>query len=1156
MRRFWPVLLLFVLALGAFVTYRAYATRWTPPVVAAAAPQVTLTRVPFAPTLAPNKPAVTRYSARYDSQGTLLDVRDQNGRSVAPGSQPAFPAALDKTVQGVSLADAAQALAGLSVLEGAIYDPARRQLALIGAPGAAAFEPDDLRVALADVFAGNDAGPAVSIDPGPTVGTMTVRFTGPVTNTHFGQVLFEADRLMKTLGLGQDNLTRQPVSATVPGYQTHLDLIVRLEGDKPSNAQPTWHRFWFVPTDMKVGLSANGRAMRFIDASLKVENECLDEYLKPLPGCRAPAADAFAAHLTAHYDEYAAQFPILRQLKELGKLVSLAKWLRDQKIPLDLAWLNARGRAAVETPFTTPALTVTREISATPTTATGTLTIIRTYSLYGGVKFQFENQYQSVPSTGPVVETVALGARPSADTAAWAFTAGNQELRAVALSLEEEARIGVWPAQATTDLALAPVAGLPVGVIRYPAVGSDVFGPGWRLDDWRLAFPRPEKLYHSSAGAQAELVPPVVVWTRRRTGEQRIFEFQGWDSRGVRVFTRAGGAAAERITWTRDGGYVREVADGIQQQFDDLGRLVRLTDTGGRWARYGYEGAELRRIECESGATLTFSYSAGQLAEVTSNEGKRRRYIYDAAGRLIRITDEQGKALVEYEYDAEGRLLFERDGEGQVRRRNSYDLAGRLTSFQQGGAEFSIRPTGTGYEIIYERAETRPTAAPARVEVNILAARLPEAQRKDATWMSQIRAALESLDGAQLADLNALAARPDAALSVELVDEGDMAFLTGDARKLLPGTAPFAPKLYQVDDRWLMAFVDNADAAPNRADVVGRLLRYRRLQQQVPDSAVVYVQNAGNSLRIMAGGQAAEIAPAELETFGNRLLRMFDFLPFVRNRAATTIEQLALAHPERLGQALLRRQVISKNRPIIGFDGDLLALNFRQVLRQQHVWRTYGTDVEGILRRVQYQQGLTMSVGDVVFFNGAPADIAGLKAIGKDKDRPEVWRAIHDQWSSTAKKNGAEERPAGERALIDALKSKPQVMVLVAHSDGIAIYFPDGSSFRKASLTPDDMEQIRANGPIVILFGCETGSIVGTEALAQTLLEAGAQGVIAPTGEIGAATSVQVLEHFLEGMQKGWSFLDALWDALRGSDLQNYIGRQPSDDREASRWIG
>jgi hypothetical protein len=256
---------------------------------------------------------------------------------------------------GVDLSTPALVLGDITDLSGAVYDPATRQLVLLGQKkvGLPAFRLDDLAVSLkaaARVASGDPAArtPGVSIE-GPIVqDLMTVKYLGDTANTHFGAVMFEADRLMKCLSMGRDNLTGKPLRSKVPGYKSELDLLHELGGTRRPNA---WHRYWFRPGRIVVEEALDGTALSFRDVTVEVQTE----YVPPLaPGQSEPAAEAFAKHMSDHFAEYAQEFPVFAELLSLAKMQGLVNWLVEKRVPIDATGLLAVPVPQVATPKTTP----------------------------------------------------------------------------------------------------------------------------------------------------------------------------------------------------------------------------------------------------------------------------------------------------------------------------------------------------------------------------------------------------------------------------------------------------------------------------------------------------------------------------------------------------------------------------------------------------------------------------------------------------------------------------------------------------------------------------------------------------------------------------------------------------------------------------------
>lgn len=92
-----------------------------------------------------------------------------------------------------------------------------------------------------------NAYPAISIDP-PAVtdpaGQAPIRYLGSTRGTSLGGLMFEADRAMKTLAIGQDNITREPVGSDVYGYRSIASA--ELTKSKSSAGETMW-RLWFEP---------------------------------------------------------------------------------------------------------------------------------------------------------------------------------------------------------------------------------------------------------------------------------------------------------------------------------------------------------------------------------------------------------------------------------------------------------------------------------------------------------------------------------------------------------------------------------------------------------------------------------------------------------------------------------------------------------------------------------------------------------------------------------------------------------------------------------------------------------------------------------------------------------------------------------------------
>jgi hypothetical protein len=132
------------------------------------------------------------------------------------------------------------------------------------------------------------------------------QFGGRVENTQTGWVMEEADRVMKCLALGTDNLTGAAYNSgtiPVPGYQN----LFQLYGNTPPAG--FFSRMWFTPqlmtleqyVDPNTGLAS----VVFNNATVLCQTEA-----ELTGGASPPQEQAFCANLTANYDAFAAlKFP-------------------------------------------------------------------------------------------------------------------------------------------------------------------------------------------------------------------------------------------------------------------------------------------------------------------------------------------------------------------------------------------------------------------------------------------------------------------------------------------------------------------------------------------------------------------------------------------------------------------------------------------------------------------------------------------------------------------------------------------------------------------------------------------------------------------------------------------------------------------------------
>lgn len=308
-------------------------------------------------------------------------------------------------VGGVWLRGASKHLDGLGRIKGIAMDEGGRMILLTGADEKVGLPPvrlDDVVTIFRSVYEDGQA-PFVSIDPvpeNPRGPVMDIRHGKATAATYPGWILFETDRVMKTLGLGYDNLTREKVSSSVEGYknQFHEDF---LSGGPKSEV---WERFWIVPASvMRRCWEKKGTRLALLDIPLEVKTQRmkmakgkLEPVEDPTP---TPGAAYFSKWFTSHYNDIAREWlakppegngmsqpiRIYEELRQIALITAIAEYMRDQGEPMP-GWVRDYHVQPFSMPQRTPALLVEEKRQRGNT--------ITTQQIYGGVDL--------TPETGKV----------------------------------------------------------------------------------------------------------------------------------------------------------------------------------------------------------------------------------------------------------------------------------------------------------------------------------------------------------------------------------------------------------------------------------------------------------------------------------------------------------------------------------------------------------------------------------------------------------------------------------------------------------------------------------------------------------------------------------------------------------------------------------
>ena len=200
----------------------------------------------------------------------------------------------------------------------------------------------DFLVAISGRVAPSDAE-RIALGLRENLGLQTVTINGVSPNTHFAQVLVEADYRMKLIGIG---LETPPVKITSYVSKARPRDVAR-------NAMQRWY---FTPDYECVRVSEDKLAMELVGQGVKLIGA--DELVRA-DGTRVAAADsdaagnAFTKSFTARYEALADKSPVYAQLRNLIDMAVAAAFIQQQDYYGQADWrmevFSSEDALAVET---------------------------------------------------------------------------------------------------------------------------------------------------------------------------------------------------------------------------------------------------------------------------------------------------------------------------------------------------------------------------------------------------------------------------------------------------------------------------------------------------------------------------------------------------------------------------------------------------------------------------------------------------------------------------------------------------------------------------------------------------------------------------------------------------------------------------------------
>ncbi len=192
----------------------------------------------------------------------------------------------------------------------------------------------------------------------PTFGK--IKYEGFIANSHLGQVMFESDRILKSLALGCDNITKKVLTIDREWHLNKFDFV----GFPKKNVREEWHRFWFIVDGFDIQIDNKNNILRIADDRLsvavrrtKIKNGQRVFYFDKK--YKTPESK-FSKHFNKYFLDYSREYPVIGELVETAKLIAVVKWLYLQGIIVKFDKQQTKGYYSRYTPTMTPIIKVSK----------------------------------------------------------------------------------------------------------------------------------------------------------------------------------------------------------------------------------------------------------------------------------------------------------------------------------------------------------------------------------------------------------------------------------------------------------------------------------------------------------------------------------------------------------------------------------------------------------------------------------------------------------------------------------------------------------------------------------------------------------------------------------------------------------------------------
>jgi hypothetical protein len=237
--------------------------------------------------------------------------------------------------------------------------------------------------------------------------------------------------------------------------------------------------------------------------------------------------------------------------------------------------------------------------------------------------------------------------------------------------------------------------------------------------------------------------------------------------------------------------------------------------------------------------------------------------------------------------------------------------------------------------------------------------------------------------------------------------------------------------------------------------------------------------------------------------------------------------------------------------PMAVINGGHQGVNYNPLFKAARVIRAPSGDTARLMSNLGTTRARTrMESANTAIINSAPTTRQEYAAVFEDDPTAASWPrwdGVAAQWSGAATHDGFAVGPEASReALLTALATKENVVVVMAHCNGQQLFLPHPPP-QGTDITAEHLRQRRdeigENKPFVLLFSCQAGRMSDVMSFAEVLLECGAAGVIAAQGNVGA-TALDYLTRLL-GRARGTPPIEDVWKAMRDTnfyEMEAFLG--------------